>query len=51
MYKYRTEVHQPPAGICVREIQMLLQMKEIHLVSLQDHVHFQGEALITYLQL
>lgn len=47
MYKYVTEVHHLPDGISIREIQTLLQMKNVHLVSFQGDVHFQGGVLIT----
>lgn len=46
MYKYVTEVHHLPDGITIKEIQMLLQRKKIHLVSFQGDVHFQGGVLI-----
>lgn len=45
--KYVTGVHHLPDGISIREIQTLLQMKKIHLVSFQGDVHFQGGVLIT----
>lgn len=47
MYKYVTQVHHLPDGISIKEIQTLLQMKKIHLVSFQGDVHFQGGVLIT----
>ena len=37
MYKYVTEVHHLPDGITIKEIQMLLQRKKIHLVSFQGY--------------